>query len=148
MTSTPERVTPPRPGPGTQDDELGLGRYLAILGERRGTIAASVALALALGVLYLLTTTPVYRANAILRIEQKSSSLGQLDELIPDVPSQAAPEMEVLGSRALLGRVADALHLGVSVEPRYFPVLGAAHARAHPGPDLAAVPWWGGASYA
>ncbi|WP_415829606.1 GNVR domain-containing protein, partial [Corallococcus exiguus] len=148
MTSTPERVTPPRPGPGTQDDELGLGRYLAILGERRGTIAASVALALALGGLYLLTTTPVYRANAILRIEQKSSSLGQLDELIPDVPSQAAPEMEVLGSRALLGRVADALHLGVSVEPRYFPVVGAAHARAHPGPDLAAVPWWGGASYA
>ena len=148
MTSPPERVTPPRPGPGTQDDELGLGRYLAILGERRGTIAASVALALALGGLYLLTTTPVYRANAILRIEQKSSSLGQLDELIPDVPSQAAPEMEVLGSRALLGRVADALHLGVSVEPRYFPVVGAAHARAHPGPDLAAVPWWGGASYA
>ncbi|NOJ98033.1 tyrosine protein kinase, partial [Corallococcus coralloides] len=148
MTSTPERVTPPRPGPGTQDDELGLGRYLAILGERRGTIAASIVLALALGGLYLLVTAPVYRANAILRIEQKGSSLGQLDELIPDAPSMAAPEMEVLGSRALLGRVADALHLGVSVEPRYFPVVGAAHARAHPGPDLAAVPWWGGASYA
>ncbi|QAT88000.1 putative tyrosine-protein kinase epsB [Corallococcus coralloides] len=148
MTSTPERVTPPRPGPGTQDDELGLGRYLAILGERRGTIAASIILALALGGLYLLITAPVYRANAILRIEQKGSSLGQLDELIPDAPSMAAPEMEVLGSRALLGRVADALQLGVSVEPRYFPVVGAAHARAHPGPDLAAVPWWGGASYA
>ncbi|WP_375742048.1 polysaccharide biosynthesis tyrosine autokinase [Corallococcus interemptor] len=148
MTSPPERVTPPRPGPGTQDDELGLGRYLAILGERRGTIAACVALALAVGGLYFLTAAPVYRANAILRIEQKGSSLGQLDALIPDAPSLAAPEMEVLGSRALLGRVADALNLGVSVRPRYFPLVGAARARAHAGPDLAPVPWWGGASFA
>ncbi|WP_244238981.1 Wzz/FepE/Etk N-terminal domain-containing protein, partial [Corallococcus carmarthensis] len=123
-----------------------MGRYLAILGERRGTIAAAVALALALGGMYLLTTAPVYRANAILRIEQKGSSLGQLDELIPDAPSMAATEMEVLGSRALLGRVADALHLGVSAEPRYFPGVGAAYARAHEGPELAAVPWGGGAS--
>ncbi|RKG57003.1 tyrosine protein kinase, partial [Corallococcus exercitus] len=132
----------------TQDDELGLGRYLAILGERRGTIAASVALALAVGGLYLLTTAPVYRANALLQIEQKGSSLGQLDALIPDAPSMAATEMEVLGSRALLGRVADTLHLGVSVEPHYFPVVGAAYARAHPGPELAPVPWWGRATYA
>ncbi|MGE6758315.1 polysaccharide biosynthesis tyrosine autokinase [Corallococcus interemptor] len=130
------------------EDELGLGRYLAILGERRATIAACVALALAGGGMYLLTTAPVYRANAILQIEQKGNSLGQLDALIPDAPSMAATEMEVLGSRALLGRVADALGLGVSAEPRYFPVLGAAHARAHEGPELAAVPWWGGASYA
>ncbi|GMT98595.1 polysaccharide biosynthesis tyrosine autokinase [Corallococcus caeni] len=148
MTSTPQRVTPPRPGPGTQDDELGLGRYLAILGERRGTIAASVALALGVGGLYLLTTAPVYRANAILQIEQKASSLGQLDALIPDAPSMAATEMEVLGSRALLGRVADTLNLGVSVEPHHFPLVGAAWARAHEGPELAAVPWWGRASYA
>ncbi|MBN8233270.1 polysaccharide biosynthesis tyrosine autokinase [Corallococcus macrosporus] len=148
MTSTSQRVAPPRPGPGAQDDELGLGRYLAILGERRGTIAASVALALAVGGLYLLTTAPVYRANALLQIEQKGSSLGQLDDLIPDAPGMAATEMEVLGSRALLGRVADTLHLGVSVEPHHFPGVGAAYARAHPGPELAPVPWWGRATYA
>ncbi|WP_233609945.1 Wzz/FepE/Etk N-terminal domain-containing protein, partial [Corallococcus sp. AB049A] len=129
------------------EDELGLGRYLAILGERRATIAACVALALVGGGLYLLTTAPVYRANAILQIEQKGNSLGQLDALIPDAPSMASTEMEVLGSRALLGRVADALQLGVSAEPRYFPLVGAAHARAHEGPELAAVPWWGGDSY-
>ncbi|WP_223637866.1 polysaccharide biosynthesis tyrosine autokinase [Corallococcus sp. EGB] len=136
------------PRPATPEDELGLGRYLAILRERRGTIAASVALSLCLGALYLLTTPPVYRANAVLQIEQKGSGLGQLDELLADAPGVAATEMEVLGSRALLGRVADSLNLGVSVEPRYFPFVGAAYARAHEGPELAAVPWWGLAGYA
>lgn len=136
------------PRPATPEDELGLGRYLAILGERRGTLAASVAVALAVGALYLLATPPVYRANAVLQIEQKGSGLGQLDELLADAPSMAATEMEVLGSRALLGRVAETLNMGVSVEPRYFPGVGAAYARAHPGPELAAVPWWGRAGYA
>ncbi|CAM3760270.1 polysaccharide biosynthesis tyrosine autokinase [Corallococcus sp. ZKHCc1 1396] len=130
------------------EDELGLGGYLAILVERRKTIAATLALTLGVGALYLLSATPVYRANAVLQIEQKGGSLGQLDELLSDAPSVAATEMEVLGSRALLGRVADALRLGVSAEPRYFPVLGAALARAHEGPDLAPVPWWGQRTYA
>ncbi|RKH02678.1 tyrosine protein kinase, partial [Corallococcus sp. CA047B] len=137
MTHTPDN-----------EDELGLGGYLAILLERRNSIAATVALTLVVGGLYLLTATPVYRANAVLRIEQEGSSLGQLDELLSDAPSVAATEIEVLNSRVLLGRVADTLRLGVSAEPRYFPVLGAALARAHEGPDLAPVPWWGPDTYA
>jgi tyrosine-protein kinase Etk/Wzc len=149
MKSTPQRgAATARPVPAPREDELGLGRYLAILRERRSTLASSLALALALGALYLLTTAPVYRANAILQIEQKGNSLGQLDELLPDAPSVAATEMEVLGSRALLGRVADALRLEVAVTPRYFPGVGAAYARVHEGPELAAVPWWGRAAYA
>ncbi|RYZ43501.1 MAG: polysaccharide biosynthesis tyrosine autokinase [Myxococcaceae bacterium] len=130
------------------EDELGLGGCLAILGERRQAIVTTVALTLFVGGLYLLVATPVYRANAVLQIEQKGSSLGQLDELLSDAPGVAATEMEVLNSRALLGRVADALRLGVSAEPRYFPVLGPALARAHEGPDLAPVPWWGRDVYA
>ncbi|MCY1044681.1 polysaccharide biosynthesis tyrosine autokinase [Corallococcus sp. bb12-1] len=134
--------------PPENEDELGLGGYLAILLERRQVIATTLALALVVGGLYLLMATPIYRANAVLRIEQKGGSLGQLDELLSDAPSVAATEMEVLNSRALLGRVADTLRLGVSADPRYFPVLGAALARAHEGPDLAPVPWWGRDAYA
>lgn len=141
-------MTPTSPGP--QDDELGLSGHLGVLLERRRSIAATVALTLALGGLYLLITPPVYRANAVLQIEQKGSSLGQLDELLSDAPSVAATEIEVLGSRALLGRVVDGLRLDVSATPVYFPVLGAALARAHEGPKLATAPWgqdayaWGG----
>ncbi|WP_244237348.1 polysaccharide biosynthesis tyrosine autokinase [Corallococcus llansteffanensis] len=122
--------------------------HLGVLLERRRSIAATVALTLALGGLYLVTTPPVYRASAVLQIEQKGSSLGQLGELLSDAPSLAATEIEVLGSRALLGRVVDGLRLDVSATPVYFPVLGAAMARAHEGPELAAVPWWGQASQA
>ncbi|WP_244224853.1 polysaccharide biosynthesis tyrosine autokinase [Corallococcus sicarius] len=124
--------------------------HLGVLLERRRSIAAMVGLTLTLGGLYLVTTPPVYRANAVLQIEQKGSSLGQLDELLSDAPSVAATEIEVIGSRALLGRVVDGLRLEVSARPVYFPVLGAALARAHDGPELATAPWgqgayaWGG----
>ncbi|WP_233583035.1 polysaccharide biosynthesis tyrosine autokinase [Corallococcus sp. CA053C] len=124
--------------------------HLGVLLERRRSIAATVALTLTLGGVYLLITPPVYRANAVLQIEQKGSSLGELDELLSDAPSVAATEIEVLGSRSLLGRVVDGLRLEVSATPVYFPVVGAAIARAYGGPELAAAPWgqgayaWGG----
>ncbi|HYO58398.1 polysaccharide biosynthesis tyrosine autokinase [Archangium sp.] len=150
MTSTSSRKAPARSSHGAPDDELDLGRHLAILLEYRGSIAATLVLSLVVGVMYMATATPIYRANAVLQIEEKGSRLGELDELLADFSGEASTEIEILSSRALLGRVVDELRLDVVAAPRHFPLLGAALARAYRGPGLAEPPWymdqfaWGG----
>ncbi len=152
MTRTPGSQAPARSRAGVSEDELDLGRHLGILIERRRSIAVTLVLALAVGGLYLAAKTPVYRADAVLQIEEKGSSFGELDELLSDFSGDAATEIEILSSRALLGRVVDELLLEVEATPRHLPLLGAAFARMHPGPGLAEPPWlleafaWGGES--
>jgi tyrosine-protein kinase Etk/Wzc len=143
MTSTSNRKAPARLSPGAAEDELDLGRHVGLLLEYRGTIAATIVLTLGVGVLYMTTTTPLYRANAVLQIEQKGSSLGALDQLLADFSGEAPTEIEILGSRTLLGRVIDELRLDVRAVPRHFPLLGAVFAREHQGPGLAEPPLWG-----
>jgi tyrosine-protein kinase Etk/Wzc len=143
MTSTPNRKAPVRSSPGAVEDELDLSRHLGLLVEYRGTIAATIVLMLGVGVLYMTAATPIYRANAVLQIEQKGSSLGALDQLLADFSGEAPTEIEILGSRTLLGRVIDELRLDVRTVPRHFPLLGAVFARAHEGQAPAASPLWG-----
>lgn len=148
MTSTSNRKAPARAGLGAPEDELDLGRHLGILQENRGSIAATLVLTVGVGVLYMMAAAPVYRANAVLQIEKKGSSLGVLDQLLGDFSGEASTEIEILGSRALLGRVVDELALEVRAEPRHFPLVGEALARAHGGPGPAAPPLWGLARFA
>ncbi|QRK09319.1 polysaccharide biosynthesis tyrosine autokinase [Archangium violaceum] len=150
MTSPPSRAAPTRASPGAPEDELDLRRHLGILLERRWSIVAMLALTLVGGVLYMLAAPPIYRANTVLQIEKKANRLGELDELLADLSGETSTEMELLSSRALLGRVVDELRLDVVATPRHFPLLGAALAREHEGPGLAEPRWyleqfaWGG----
>lgn len=143
MTSTSNRKAPVRSSSGAAEGELDLGRHLGLLLECRGAITATIVLTLGVGVLYMTTTTPIYRANAVLQIEHKGSSLGVLDQLLADFSGEAPTEIEILGSRALLGGVIDELRLDVTAAPRRFPLVGAVFARAHGGPGPAEPPLWG-----
>jgi tyrosine-protein kinase Etk/Wzc len=143
MTSTSNRKAPARSSLGAAEDELDLVRHLGLLLEYRGTIVVTIVLTLGVGVLYMTAATPLYRANAVLQIEQKGSSLGALDQLLADFSGEAPTEIEILGSRTLLGRVIDEQRLEVRAVPWHFPLLGAAFAREHEGPGLAESPLWG-----
>jgi tyrosine-protein kinase Etk/Wzc len=150
MTRITVHKAPDRASQGAPDDEFDLGRHLAILIEHRWTIAATVILTLGIGALYMLVATPIYRANVVLQIEGKGSSLGEMDELLAGLSGETSTEMEILRSRALLGRVIDELRLDMVAVPRHFPLFGAARARAYREPGLAEPPWflerfaWGG----
>ncbi|MDY7228113.1 polysaccharide biosynthesis tyrosine autokinase [Hyalangium rubrum] len=150
MTRTSHRKAPASSRPGSPDDELDLGRYLGILQEHRGSIVATMVLTLGVGLLYMAAATPIYRAHAVLQIEKKANPLGELGALLADFSGEAPTEIELLGSRALLGKVIDELRLEVSATPRYFPLLGAALARGHEEAGIAEPPWalerfaWGG----
>jgi tyrosine-protein kinase Etk/Wzc len=144
MTSTPDRKVPTRSSQEASGEELDVGSHLGILLEYRGTLLAMLALTLLGGALYTAIQTPVYRANTVLQFEKQGSSLGeQLDQLLADFSGEASTEIEILTSRALLGRVIDELRLDVVAGPWHFPLLGAAFARAHGGPGPASAPLWG-----
>lgn len=143
MTSASDRKAPVAPSQGGADDEFDLGRHLGILLEYRRTLAATMALTLLGGTLYMAAATPIYRASAVLQIEQKSSNLGNLDQMLAHFAGETSTEIEILSSRALLGKVIDELRLDVVTTPRRFPLLGDALARAHEGPSLAEPPLWG-----
>lgn len=92
---------------------------------RNGWLVLGVALlTAAIGILAALGVTPVYESNMLIQIN-RSAPLSQ--DLQTDVP--AATEVEILRSRSIVTRVVQALQLDLSVEPRYFPVIGAYLAR-------------------
>jgi tyrosine-protein kinase Etk/Wzc len=93
---------------------------------RNAWLIAAVALVTALlGILAALSVTPVYESNTLIQIN-RNAPLSQ--DLQNDVP--AATEVEILRSRSIVTRVVKALELDLSVEPQYFPVIGAYLARA------------------
>ncbi|HET9450488.1 MAG TPA: GNVR domain-containing protein, partial [Aggregicoccus sp.] len=115
------------PEPGVLDlREL----YVAVV-EARWAVLFAVAGALLLGVLYVVVTAPVYRSNVLVQVEEKSGTMGDLEELSSlftgRTPSEA--EMEIILSRSLLGSAVEQLRLDIVVEPEHFPVLGKGLAR-------------------
>jgi len=92
---------------------------------RNGWLVAGVALLTAtIGILAALNVTPVYESNMLIQIN-RNAPLSQ--DLQTDVP--AATEVEILRSRSIVTRVVKTLQLDLSVEPKYFPVIGAYLAR-------------------
>lgn len=92
---------------------------------RNGWLVLGLALLTALaGILAALSVTPVYESNILIQIN-RNAPLSR--EMQTDVP--AATEVEILRSRSIVTRVVKALQLDLSVEPKYFPVIGAYLAR-------------------
>ncbi len=133
-------------------DELDLRELIGILLAGKWTIAAIAAIAAVLGVLYALTSTPVYQANALVQVETRGSST-VLDELqnLSVLAGQESPgqtEIQILKSRYVAGQVVDHLVLDIDAEPRRFSILGRTFAPV-PTPDgELANPWLGLDRYA
>lgn len=124
-------------------DLLGL-----LLDEWRSIAAITAGVSLAAAG-YALTATPVFETNALVQVEQQQSALGGLEELSTilsgELPTEA--ELEIIRSRLVLGQAIEQLDLAVEIEPKRFPVIGAAVARRYDG-DGVADPWFGLDRYA
>tara|TARA_Y100000780_G_scaffold167369_1_gene152231 strand:+ start:454 stop:2682 length:2229 start_codon:yes stop_codon:yes gene_type:complete len=108
-------------------DEIDLLALLGALIDGKWIIIGFTVCFAVIGVAYALLATPVYRANALIQIEEKSGStlsgLGELSDMLGSTP-EAVTEIELLKSRAVIGQAVDNLKLDIIVEPRYFPVIG------------------------
>ena len=97
------------------DNEVELATYLDVLWESRWLIATITAVFLLLGAAYAFLSTPVYRSNMLIHVEEEGQS--KSENIVGDMPSMfdvktsALAEMELLQSRLVVSRAIDNLRL-------------------------------------
>jgi tyrosine-protein kinase Etk/Wzc len=108
-------------------DDAHLSDYLSVLVDNWRLIASIAVSVFVLGVLYAFLAQPVYRADALIQVEDNtpttSDAISTLTAMF-DNKATIAAEIELLGSRLVVGTSVDILHLDIEAKPRYFPMLG------------------------
>jgi tyrosine-protein kinase Etk/Wzc len=132
------------------NDEIDLLALAGTLWDGRWLILGATMIATILGASYALLAEPVYRADAMVQVEEKSTGLPGMSEITEMLGSESAAvtEIELMKSRSVMGETVDSLHLDIEIEPVQVPVIGNFLSRhASYGPDGLAEPWWS-SSYA
>jgi len=114
-----------------KSDDVDLGRLLGELVDNRWLIIGVTALFLTLGILYCLFATPIYRADAMVQVEQNAgnSLLNNISQILPNNQPESAPEIELLRSRMILSKTVEDLNLRIVIAQEYFPVFGKGYSR-------------------
>ncbi|MEX5686798.1 polysaccharide biosynthesis tyrosine autokinase [Pseudomonas silesiensis] len=111
------------------DNEIDLLALLGTLIDGKWIIISITALFCAIGVAVALLSTPIYQANALVQVEQKKGGMaglggmGEMNEMFGGT-SPAVTEIELLKSRAVLGKAVENLKLDIIIQPNYFPLIG------------------------
>lgn len=108
------------------EDEIDLLALLGSLLDNRWTIINVTAFAAVLSVVIAVISTPIYQAEALLQVEEKTASLPGLEDLAEAFASESSTqaELEIIKSRSVIGTAVDNLELTTSFAPKYFPYLG------------------------
>ncbi|MFJ5453742.1 tyrosine-protein kinase Wzc [Pectobacterium jejuense] len=115
----------------TNSDEIDLGRLLGTLLDNRWLIIGVTALFTIIGIMYVTLKTPIYKADALIQVEQSSgnSLLNDLSSMLPEAKPQSAAEIELIKSRMVIGKTIKDLSLDTVVQQKYFPIFGKGFAR-------------------
>ncbi|MFL7053059.1 polysaccharide biosynthesis tyrosine autokinase [Vibrio cyclitrophicus] len=114
-------------------DEIDLGKLLGILLDAKWLIMVTTFAFAVFGIAFALLSTPIYKADALIQIEEKSSGgissmVGDMGELFSQ-ESSATTEVEIIKSRMILGETVDKFNLTTVTEPSYAPIVGKGFAR-------------------
>lgn len=122
------------------NDEIDLGRILAVLLDFKWWIIGCTVAAGIIGSIYAALQPPIYRADALVQLEPRGSGsvpgLGELNSMFQDSSSSQA-EIEIIKSRMIAGSVVDNLGLEVKASPKRFPIVGEYFARTYRGSEPA-----------
>lgn len=101
------------------DDEIDLSQILRILSQYRYWMMATALVIIFAASLYAFLSTPIYRSDALLQIEEKNNPLSLLEDLpfSSDVSGSSRSEVDIITSRRILGAVVDELKLQIGVKP-------------------------------
>lgn len=127
------------------NDEIDLLALAGTLWDGRWLILGVTIMATMLGAIYALLAEPVYRANAMVQVEEKSGGLPGMSDISEMFGSESAAitEIELMKSRTVMGETVDSLHLDIEIEPVQVPVIGNFLTRhASYGANGLAEPWW------
>ncbi|MEZ8337475.1 polysaccharide biosynthesis tyrosine autokinase [Vibrio cyclitrophicus] len=114
-------------------DEIDLGKLLGILLDAKWLIMVTTFAFAVFGIAFALLSTPIYKADALIQIEEKSSGgissmVGDMGELFSQ-ESSATTEVEIIKSRMILGETVDKFNLTTVTVPSYAPIVGKGFAR-------------------
>nr|AID55368.1 capsular exopolysaccharide family protein [Lonsdalea populi] len=114
-----------------RSDDVDLGRLLGTMLDNRWLIISVTTIFTVIGILYVLMATPIYRADALIQVEQDAgdSLLKDVSSMLPDAKPQSAAEIELIKSRMVIGKTVQDLSLDTEVEQKYFPGIGKGFAR-------------------
>jgi len=111
------------------DSDIDLIALFGTLIDSKWIIISITTVFFALGVTYALLATPIYQANALVQVEKKKGGMaalggmGDMGEMFGGT-SAAVTEIELLKSRAVLGKAVENLKLDIMITPNYFPQIG------------------------
>jgi tyrosine-protein kinase Etk/Wzc len=117
-----------------RDDEIDLPELFAVLRENIPLIGIVTAIVFVFGALYAFLGIPVYRADAMIQVDD-DSGVGSINDKLGDLASlfqakaTADAQIELLRSRMVVGETVDRLHVDIEARPHYFPLIGAPIAR-------------------
>ncbi|WP_131863750.1 polysaccharide biosynthesis tyrosine autokinase [Biostraticola tofi] len=111
--------------------ELEFTRLAGAVVDNRWLVIAVTVLFCALSVAYSLLATPIYRADALVQVEQNvgNSLLNDISQILPTSQPASAAEIELIRSRMILGKTVEQLGLDILSEEKYIPLIGAGVAR-------------------
>ncbi|MDR7342975.1 tyrosine-protein kinase Etk/Wzc [Pantoea alhagi] len=112
-------------------DEIDVARLYGSIIDHRWLIIGVTALFAVIGIIYSILATPIYRADALVQVEQNQGSLvmSQISNLMPDTKPTSDAQIGLIMSRMVLGKTIEDLNLQTTVAPKYVPVVGAGWAR-------------------
>ncbi|PKH03430.1 tyrosine-protein kinase [Psychromonas sp. MB-3u-54] len=113
-------------------DDINLGKLVGVLLDGKWFVVLVTAMFMAVGIVYALSLTPIYQADALVQIEQKGGGPVSMISGMGEVFSQessAATEIEIITSRMVLSKTVNALNLTRVAAPIYFPYFGKGFAR-------------------
>lgn len=112
-------------------DQIDINELVGALIDNKWNILIITMLFTIVSIAYALLVTPVYRASALVQVEQStgSSVLSKLSDIMPDSKPESQTEIGLLQSRMVLGQTVDELGLDTIVQEKYFPLVGKGLAR-------------------
>jgi tyrosine-protein kinase Etk/Wzc len=118
------------------EDEIDIRAFLDVIFKNKKLIVAVTITCVVFGILYAFLTTPIYRGDITVQVEDSSDLAGAaagnlmsgLSSLF-DIKSTDDGEMQILDSRLVTASMVDELRLYIDAKPKYIPLLGAFIAR-------------------
>ena len=109
--------------PGNEIDLIAL---FGTLLDRKLFIAAFTAVFAVVGVAIAIFSTPIYKATAMIQVEESGASVPGLDDMAGmfESSSKSVTEIELLKSRSVIGEAVDTLKLDIVALPKLFPLIG------------------------
>lgn len=119
---------PSQPPFSNSPDVIDLGKLFGILLDSKWLIILTTFVFSLLGIALALLSTPIYKADALIQIEQKAS--GGISSMVGDMgdvfsqESSVTAEIEIIKSRMILGETVDQFNLTTVTSPIYMPYIG------------------------